>query len=68
MYLGPDESTSLDAAVALLHAKTGLPVVRAHLPGPPVDYATSNARARELLGFRPRWTFAAMVDDAMRGR
>ena len=68
MYLGPDESTALDEAVALLHAKTGLPVVRAHLPGPAVSYATSNARARELLGFRPRWTFAAMVDDAMHGR
>ncbi len=66
MYVGPDDSTPLDAAVALLQAATGLPVVRAHLPGPAVDYATSNARARELLGFRPRWTFAAMVEDAAR--
>jgi len=68
IYVGPDEATSLDEGVALLKAKTGLPVVRAHLPGPAVNYATSNARARELLGFRPRWTFAAMVDDAARGR
>lgn len=68
MYVGPDDSTPLDEAIALLHAKTGLPVVRARLPGPAVDYATSNARARELLGFRPRWTFAAMVEDATRGR
>jgi len=68
IYVGPDEATSLDEGVALLQARTGLPVVRAHLPGPAVNYATSNARARELLGFRPRWTFASMVDDAMRGR
>jgi UDP-glucose 4-epimerase len=68
MYVGPDDSTRLDEAVALLAAKTGLPVVRAHLPGPAVDYATSNARARELLSFRPKWTFARMVDDALRHR
>lgn len=66
MYVGPDDSIAFDAAVALLQAKTGLPAVRAHLPGPAVDYATSNARARELLGFHPRWTFAAMVEDAAR--
>ena len=66
IYVGPDDSTPLDEGVALLRARTGLPVVRARLPGPAVDYATSNARARELLGFRPQWTFAKMVDDAMR--
>jgi UDP-glucose 4-epimerase len=42
--------------------------VRVNLPGPAVDYATSNARARELLGFRPRWTFAEMVTDAVNRR
>ena len=68
IYVGPDESTSLDEAVALLQARTRLPAVRARMPGPAVNYAASNARARELLGFRPRWTFAAMVDDAARGR
>ena len=66
MFLGPDEATSLDTAVALLQAKTALPVVRARMPGPAVNYTTSNARARELLGFRPRWNFASMVDDAAR--
>ncbi len=64
MNLGPDEPTSLDEAVALLRRRLGLPVVRARLPGPAVNYATSNARARELLGFRPRYDFAAMVSDA----
>jgi UDP-glucose 4-epimerase len=64
--LGPDEATAFDTAVASLAAQSGLPVVRAHLPGPAVSYVTSNARARELLGFRPRWTFAGMVEDAAR--
>jgi UDP-glucose 4-epimerase len=68
LFLGPDEATPLDVAVDALEARTGLPVVRANLPGPAVDYTTSNARARELLGFRPRWTFAAMVEDAVRER
>ena len=65
MYLGPDEATALDDAVALLEVKTGLPAVRARLPGPAVNYTTSNGRARELLGFRPRWNFASMVEDAV---
>jgi len=66
LNLGPDAPVDFDRAVALLAAATRLPVVRAHLPGPPVHYTTSNARARAVLGFRPRWTFAAMVDDACR--
>jgi UDP-glucose 4-epimerase len=68
MFVGPDEATPLDAAVALLAARTRLPVVRANMPGPAVNYTTSNARARELLGFRPRWSFAAMIEDAFAGR
>ena len=64
IFVGPDEATSLDSAVALLAARTRLPVVRAYMPGPAVNYTTSNARARELLGLRPRWAFASMVDDA----
>jgi UDP-glucose 4-epimerase len=67
IFVGPDEATALDAAVELMAARTRLPVVRASLPGPAVDYTTSNARARELLGFRPRWTFASMVEDAFAG-
>lgn len=64
MALGPDDATSFDDAVALLQKATGLPVVRARMPGAAVNYTTTNARARELLGFRPRWNFAAMVADA----
>jgi UDP-glucose 4-epimerase len=66
MNLGPDAPVRFDEAASLLATATGLPIVRVNLPGPTVDYATSNARARELLGFRPRWTFAEMVADARR--
>jgi UDP-glucose 4-epimerase len=65
LNLGPDEPIAFDRAVELLRARTGLPVVRARMPGPPVNYATSNERARELLGFRPRFTFAAMVSEGL---
>lgn len=64
LNLGPDEPVTFDDAVRELQQVTGLRAVRARMPGPPVDYVTSNARAREVLGFRPRWTFAAMCRDA----
>jgi len=62
--LGPDRAIAFDAAVEVLHHATGLPVVRANLPGAPVNYETSNRRAKELLGFAPKWNFEMMVADA----
>jgi UDP-glucose 4-epimerase len=67
MNLGPDEAIGLDEAVALLAARTCLPIVAVRMPGPPVRYETSNARARGLLGFRPQYPFARMVEDAAAG-
>jgi UDP-glucose 4-epimerase len=66
--LGPDRPIAFDEAIECLRKATGLPVVRVKMPGPAVNYVTSNALARELLRFRPRWTFAAMVDDAVKAR
>lgn len=68
LNLGPDAPIRFDDAVALLADATGLPTLRVAMPGAAVDYATSNARARDVLGFRPRWTFAAMVADAVSRR
>jgi len=68
LNLGPDEPITFDEAVRVLQEVTGLRAVRARMPGPAVDYVTSNAQAREVLGFRPRWSFAAMVADAARRR
>jgi UDP-glucose 4-epimerase len=66
LNLGPDEPVDFDAAVRELQQVTRLRAVRARMPGPAVDYVTSNARAREVLGFNPRWSFGAMVRDAAR--
>jgi UDP-glucose 4-epimerase len=68
MNLGPDEAVSFDQAIAALQKATRLPVVEARLPMPAVDYVTSRARAREILGYRTRWSFEDMVADAAQRR
>lgn len=62
--IGPDSATSMDEIVPIMARMTGLPVVEVNLPGPTIDYETSNRKARELLGFRPKWSTAAMLDEA----
>lgn len=62
--IGPNEAVSFEEALAWMHEATGLPVVEANLPGPAVNYYASNAKARELLGFRPQWDFQSMVGEA----
>ena len=54
MNLGPDAPVRFDEAVARLAEATHLPVASVRMPGPAVDYVTSNRRAREILGYRPR--------------
>jgi len=68
MNLGPDEAVSFDHAIAVLQRVTGPPVVEARLPVQAVDYVTSRARAREILGYRTRWNFEGMETDALRRR
>ena len=43
---------------------TGYPVVEIDLPGPGVDYHTSNRKIRAALGFEPQWTMNAMLAEA----
>ena len=66
MNLGTEEAIRIDDAIALLQRHTKLSAVEVVLPIPAVDYATSRARAIELLGVRPQWNFARMVADAAR--
>ena len=66
--IGPDEATSFDRALTLIQGVTGLPVVEAKLPGPGVNYETSNEKARRLLGFEPEWTFERMLEEAAAAR
>lgn len=62
--IGPDEATSMDRLVPEMADLTGLPYVEVRLPVPAVNYHTSNAKARELLGFVPQWPMAEMVKEA----
>jgi UDP-glucose 4-epimerase len=64
LNLGTEEAIAFDEAVAHLQAVTGLPIVDVRLPVAAVDYVTCRKAAIEALGVRPRWTFAAMVEDA----
>lgn len=68
MNLGAEEAIRFDDAVAVLQKHTKLPAVEVKLPQPAVNYSTSRARAIEILGLRPQWTFARMVADAARSR
>lgn len=64
IYLGTGEAVSFDEAIGRIQEITGLPVVEARLPGPAVNYITSNAKAKELLGFAPSWSFHRMLEEA----
>ena len=63
--LHPDDAVSFDAIVPRMAALTGLPYVDVRLPGAAVSYATSNAKARRVLGFHPQYPFDAMLADAV---
>lgn len=62
--IGPDEAPPMDQLVPAMAKATGLPYVEVRLPGPAVHYHTSNAKARELLGFVPQWPIAEMIKEA----
>ena len=62
--LGPDESTDLGAFARELAAAAGLGTVEVTLPVTAPSYTTSNARARDLLGFRPAVDRAEFVRRA----
>jgi UDP-glucose 4-epimerase len=62
--LGPDESTDLGRFARELAAAAGLGVVEVTLPVTAPNYVTSNARARDVLGFRPEIDRARFVELA----
>lgn len=68
MNLGSEDVLSIDQAIALIQPHTGLDVVEVTLPIAAVNYSTSRARAIELLGVRPQWSFARMVEEAAQAR
>jgi UDP-glucose 4-epimerase len=66
--LGPDEPTDLGVFARELAAAAGLGTVEVTLPVTAPSYTTSNARARDLLGFRPSIDRAAFVRLAVEAR
>ena len=63
--VGPDEPVDLADLARRLAAGARLPVAEVTVPGTAANYWTLNARARELLGFRPALSYADMVDLAV---
>lgn len=62
--LGADHPVDFGDALPVMADAIGLPLVKVDLPGAGVFYETSNSRIRELLGFRPRWQFSDMIEEA----
>ncbi|MHA6623806.1 NAD-dependent epimerase/dehydratase family protein [Pseudonocardia sichuanensis] len=62
--LGPDHSTDLGEFARELAEAAGLGVVEVTLPVTAPNYVTSNARARDVLGFRPEIDQASFVQLA----
>lgn len=66
--LGPDVSTDLGSFAARLASAAGLPTTTVTLPTSAPSYTTSNARARELLGFEPEYDEDRMIEAAVAAR
>jgi UDP-glucose 4-epimerase len=59
---GPS-SFAYDQVIPYLAEKTGLPVVNARIPGPPLRIAHSTAKARALLRYTPIYDIFRSIDD-----
>ena len=63
--LGGVAPFAADELVTYMAAKMGIPYVTASLPLARGPWYISSAKARGLLGYRPRYTIFDMVDDAL---
>lgn len=63
--LGPATSYSLAEVIPYMARATGRRYVEARLPLPATIVQTSNARARMLLGYQPRYSLYDMIDEAV---
>ncbi|HCR28689.1 MAG TPA: NAD(P)-dependent oxidoreductase [Opitutae bacterium] len=66
--LAPPSATSFDQAIDCLKVATGLESIRINIPGPDLNYESDCEKAKENLGYQPKWTFERMVEDAVRQR
>ena len=63
--LGSPTAFKWDELVPYLSDKTGMPHVDARSSAIPTYYEYDLSKARDLLGYRPRYGFKEMVDDAV---
>ncbi|HET7770784.1 MAG TPA: NAD(P)-dependent oxidoreductase [Chloroflexota bacterium] len=63
--LGSPTAFKWDELVPYLSEKTGVPYVDARSSAIPTYYEYDLSKARDLLGYRPRYGFREMVDDAI---
>ena len=63
--LGPASAYSLAEVIPYMGQATGPRYVEATLPMPMRSVQTSNAKARMLLGYEPRYTLYEMIDEAV---
>ena len=63
----PDDVVEFDKALPKMAEITGLPLVKAYMPGKAIRYRTSNAKIKEQLGFQPRHTFMSMIEENRNG-
>lgn len=62
--IGPASSFDFDDAVPYLARVTGLPVKRVNLHTTPYRYDTTVEKAMSRLGYEPKYSILAMIDDA----
>jgi UDP-glucose 4-epimerase len=59
----PDDVVRFEEALPKMAEITGLPLVKAYMPGPAVHYRTSNAKIKSTLGYQPKRTFSSMIEE-----
>jgi UDP-glucose 4-epimerase len=63
--IGPDDAIDLAEFARQMSARTGLPVVEVTVPNTAANYWTLNAKAREVMGFRPSIDSLRFIDLAV---
>ncbi|MFV0452117.1 MAG: NAD-dependent epimerase/dehydratase family protein [Propioniciclava sp.] len=63
--IGAPRAASFDEIVLPIAAALHRDVVKVPLPGPAVNYETSNSKASALLGYQPEWPIERMIDAAI---
>lgn len=63
--IGAPRAVGLDEIVHPIANALGRNVVEVAMPGRPVDYETSNDKAKKLIGYQPEWPIERMISTAI---